>query len=638
MNSYVNAKDLLLYTGSKFSGCLALWDIRHSPYLICEGDKINFFISNEETTKQITLTCNDETEGKYPFILSSEETAEMSGDYDYYAFLNFADGDTVQIVPKTLLRARIPCGIIDQDQKKHRIEAIVPRDMVSGGNYYMDSSGDVHNDIPLGTDPLDAYARTNLDLKNKAGELNDKIEQTAESLNVRISSEIAAVNSRTDNIIAHNNDTEGNTELIDIRTAHDGTVFESAGTSVRAQVSSLKNRLVIDSKNLFDPSTITENVYPLSTGVLTDDSTETLFTSDYIHVTPSTNYYESSAYISGTHFICTYDSEKSFIERIIVNNNEWTPLENNTVKGRAYTSGSTVHYIRICTTKTLLSTLQLEAGTAYTGYQPHDELTMNNDLIIPQLEPLDERISALENCSFYTLPFIKGGKCMPPAVTTNTTANKTVGYVFADMGEDCRQIKCNWIFENRQGHSAQLTVYTNPVGCDSIDHITGQGLHLQIYPEYFKLDVLGANYTDGSDEPLYYYNELSGGKVYFNTPLACDGETVHTLSLYSNVQGTKIHCIINGTDYSFDYTDQYGYIPSLREAIGRYVGFEMYGNGRSEDAFPIVTMFRADGYAADGVSPKNNVLLDYFNRQDGQLSVAPTGQVYKLMNNNEYKR
>lgn len=42
-----------------------------------------------------------------------------------------------------------------------------------------------------------------------------------------------ADNARVDNIIAHNNDTEGNTELIDMRTADDGTTYSSAGAALR---------------------------------------------------------------------------------------------------------------------------------------------------------------------------------------------------------------------------------------------------------------------------------------------------------------------------------------------------------------------------------------------------------------------
>lgn len=50
-------------------------------------------------------------------------------------------------------------------------------------------------------------------------------------------------NARIDNLIANNNDTEGNSELVDIRVGADGTVYPSAGEAVRQQVSDLKSDL-----------------------------------------------------------------------------------------------------------------------------------------------------------------------------------------------------------------------------------------------------------------------------------------------------------------------------------------------------------------------------------------------------------
>lgn len=52
--------------------------------------------------------------------------------------------------------------------------------------------------------------------------------------------EANTISARIDNIIAHNNKTEGNTELVDIRVDNDGNTHESAGGAIRNQVSLLK--------------------------------------------------------------------------------------------------------------------------------------------------------------------------------------------------------------------------------------------------------------------------------------------------------------------------------------------------------------------------------------------------------------
>lgn len=65
--------------------------------------------------------------------------------------------------------------------------------------------------------------------------------------NSSVSASISKVNSdltaRIDNIIAHNNDTEGNTELVDIRLGSDNKTYASAGEAVRTQINYLKTDL-----------------------------------------------------------------------------------------------------------------------------------------------------------------------------------------------------------------------------------------------------------------------------------------------------------------------------------------------------------------------------------------------------------
>lgn len=183
-------------------------------------------------------------------------------------------------------------------------------------NYYKDHYGNEHRDIPLGTSPADAYVRTNMKFKKEVQRIDNNIQETNEHIDAEISrvdeavsraadgassqlesavndinetigelSDIidtritaltATVNSRVDNIIAHNNDTESNSELIDMRNGVDGTVYESAGSAVRTQHNILTNNLsnlnltyIISDSPLPDTSNEFEiNLHPCETADL----------------------------------------------------------------------------------------------------------------------------------------------------------------------------------------------------------------------------------------------------------------------------------------------------------------------------------------------------------------------------------
>lgn len=74
-----------------------------------------------------------------------------------------------------------------------------------------------------------------------------------------------ALKAQIANIIAHNNDTEGNTELLDIRTGADGTVYPSAGDAVRGQVSDLKGDLSDETNRATERENEIEKLFTMPT-------------------------------------------------------------------------------------------------------------------------------------------------------------------------------------------------------------------------------------------------------------------------------------------------------------------------------------------------------------------------------------
>lgn len=91
------------------------------------------------------------------------------------------------------------------------------------------------------------------ELENKIVNAKDDMRKYADNKNATLSAQVA-------NIITHNNDTDGNTELIDIRTGADGTVYGSSGEAVRSQVRDVKGDL-FDIEKSVDSLTNKINLY-----------------------------------------------------------------------------------------------------------------------------------------------------------------------------------------------------------------------------------------------------------------------------------------------------------------------------------------------------------------------------------------
>ncbi len=147
-----------------------------------------------------------------------------------------ADGVIQANIPNSLLQAPFPViayvGIYEGKQFK-TIETIkipiVPR--VRPADYVLEKTDD----------EVYSFAAMENEIANMVTQQN--FDRTVANLTETVESNKTATDSQIANIIAHNNDTEGNTELIDVRTGSDGTVYESAGMAVRKQVSAIEKDL-----------------------------------------------------------------------------------------------------------------------------------------------------------------------------------------------------------------------------------------------------------------------------------------------------------------------------------------------------------------------------------------------------------
>lgn len=131
----------------------------------------------------------------------------------------------------------------------------------------------------------------------------------------------AATNSRIDSIITHNTETGSNTELIDIRTGTDGTVYNSAGAAVRRQITKVNSKLSdIDEAMQYDTvigySEI-KNGYYLA-GNFTEQSGYRSKVYDVTSLRNQTVYVDTYVYTQYLGVISFYNSEMTLIADVSV--------------------------------------------------------------------------------------------------------------------------------------------------------------------------------------------------------------------------------------------------------------------------------------------------------------------------------
>ena len=166
------------------------------------------------------------------------------------------------------------------------------------------------------------------------------------------------ISARIDNIIAHNNDTDGNTELLDVRVDINGNTHKSAGKAIRSQIERLSNDVDSLCKNDYTKSILfNRNIYTVEngvvgkaihgdTGALVDNAN--YFTTDFIEVCPQfimfSNFFSYST-------VGLYDENKNFIKRLNWDVKEW--------------NNENAKFVRV-------TCINTNKDSLYMGYAPYD--------------------------------------------------------------------------------------------------------------------------------------------------------------------------------------------------------------------------------------------------------------------------
>lgn len=115
-----------------------------------------------------------------------------------------------------------------------------------------ETNDNINREVAALTDSISALSeQTQQQLETSVSEITAQIDTESASVNNKIDTAVTALNSyvnaaenrvnaRVDNIVANNSATEGNSELIDIRTGDDGSIYATAGKAVRTQISALR--------------------------------------------------------------------------------------------------------------------------------------------------------------------------------------------------------------------------------------------------------------------------------------------------------------------------------------------------------------------------------------------------------------
>jgi hypothetical protein len=394
--------------------------------------------------------------------------------------------------------------------------------------------------------------------------------------------------SRIDNLVTNAGNTSGNSEIIDIRVGADGVTYTSAGEAVRAIG---KHITLPDNYNRLTDHSYNAGGWWGSNGEIVNNTLAVNIFTQYIPLAEG-----ESAYVSGTgvNYIQSFKAYDK--NKVLLPNGAKLETDQHVITGLTGCA-----YVRIAVVNTVvMDSVVVQKGTTATpiGSPVLKNLSLGEDtkqefaknLAIPP----DFR--TIEPNPFLTNPYIYNKK-----VYANQEGFGCAKYIGVDMVTPPKKVSAKIAFLPGT-IDGTATLITNPTGITSNGQIGPASVHVTYGNGVtsigiFQNNVLTALVSHG------YSNIVTDGKTEYYIDFSVSGNTV-TATCPDGV-------VITATDTR---------VPSSH---GKYVTWEHYWQDPMA-CRPLFSYFE--------VTDTNNVVVlrDDFNRANGELTTAPTGQVYSL--------
>ena len=346
--------------------------------------------------------------------------------------------------------------------------------------------------------------------------------------------ELAIERARIDNIVANNNDTDGNSELVDIRIGYDGAKYVSAGDAVRSQIKTLTElfdvETTISGGNLFDNNLDETGKIDLATGENIDSDSMKRTSTFYSLGTNFTGtvYLAISDNTAGNFVIAWYDANKTYLDSLIPSNNY--------ISGRSISSNA--RYFRVYGVGD--STRKLYVST------------INPNLTYDKIDYSTEQtiVSEISGLKIEKVPPI-------PELTDIRIGYDEIEYDSAGVAV------------RSQVKSLNKAIKKNSVGLDSCFVIQIDGINELLYTVSNNLYDASLQ-TESTISPHYYVNGVPYSTTQFDSsynataPIAVKDETEYTVGLVP-AYGNIIKPWDAASGGVFFYDDKMNYISSTRE-------------------------------------------------------------------------